>query len=458
MSTLTLSLKLFALLVTFLISIGTSTPSLAETLEHIFRLASQNDPQIRVAEAALKANLEARNIGKAALLPQINARATYRDIQTESANSQFANDTQTVIYNASLRQALFDLPSWYNFKSGSASANQAEADFLTAKQDLVIRTTQAYLNVLAAADTLLTRRSESAALKSQLEQAQKRYDVGLIAVTDVLDAQAAYDDVSARLVEAQGSVSISFESLGLLTGQVHQSVAPLIASFPIVEPVPNDVDSWVKLAISNSSALKSSTLARDSAHYNSKSRASEHLPTLSLDLGYTDTRPTGELSAFQFDTQAETAVLSLNVPIFSGGLVSAQRRQAYYQFKQAEDNLENTQRSVTQNTRSLYISTITTMATARARQQAIISSKSALEATRAGHQVGTRNLVDVLAAERAVFDAELAFSQTRYEYILNMLNLKFTAGVLNANDLMTYNQYLDTANQIPKSLLLRASP
>ena len=447
-----------ACIIVFLLTLSIATPSYADTLEQIFRLANENDPQIRAAEAVLKANLEARNIGRAALLPKIDASVTHGNFRTDSANAAFARNNRATIYNATLSQPLFDLPSWYTYKSGNATATQAEADFLGAKQDLMIRTTEAYLRVLLAADTLFTLRAESTALNSQLEQAQKRYDVGLIAITDVLDAQAAYDDVSARLVEAKGNASISFESLGLLTGQTHQSVAPLIASFPIVEPAPNDVDSWVKLAMSNSAALTSSTLARDSARYQSQSKAKEHLPTLSLDIQYTDTRLNGVLNAFQFDNVDRTAGLTLNIPLFSGGSVSSQRRQAHYQHQEAEENLESTQRSVAQNTQSLFISTITAVATSKARQQTIVSSKSALEASRTGYQVGTRNLVDVLAAERAVFAAELAFLETRYDYMLNMLNLKFTAGVLTTNDLMTYNQYLDTANQIPKSLLLRASP
>lgn len=433
----------------------------ADTLEQIYDLALKNDPEIRGAEAQLQANSQTRTIGRAALLPQINGSASYQESETSFASGADDRETSGKTYSASLSQVLFDLPSWYNYKQSDASAEQAEKIYLLAKQDLIVRTITAYLDVLRAIDSLATIQSEEKAVASQLDQATQRFDVGLIAVTDVHEAQAAYDDVVARLFLAQGSLGIAFEGLGVLTGQDHRSIAPLLETFPVTNPTPEDSQSWVDIALERNNSLASARLSRDAARYNSKSSRLEHMPSLSLGLRYSDSRPdgdgqlnpaTGQLDSNDSDTASIS--LTLNVPIFTGGRTSAQRRQAYYQYVQAEESLNGTQRTLIQNTRSLHLSALTGVSTVNARKQAITSSESALEATQAGYDVGTRNLVELLQAERALYAAQLAYYNARYDYILDMLNLKLSAGILSSEDLEYYNRYLDAAGQIPRNAIL----
>lgn len=443
---------------TSLLFLGAVNIGHADTLAQIFDLASSNDPEIRAAEAQLRANSQSRTINRAALLPQIGADVQYRESETTSDDPRGNSDSSTKTYSASLSQVLFDLPSWYNYKQGDAIADQAEKDYLLAKQDLIVRTTTAYLDVLRSIDSLATVKSEEKAIGSQLDQTQQRFDVGLIAVTDVHEAQAAYDDVLARLVQAQGDLGIAFEGLSVLTGQSHSSIAPLSNAFPVINPQPADPENWVEIALANNYSLASSELGRDAARYNSKSSTLEHLPSLSLGLNYSDSRPDGDIDDFTFDRDTKTITLNLDIPIFTGGRTSAQRRQAYYQYVQAEEGLNNTRRSLIQTTRNLYLSATTDVSTVNARKQAITSSESALEATRAGYDVGTRNLVDVLDAERALYAAQLNYFNARYDYILNMLNLQLAAGTLSTEDLMYYNQYLDASSQIPRSSLTNSGP
>jgi len=437
--------------------------SYADTLEQIFSLAQTNDPQIRIAEAQLRANSQSRTIGRSSLLPQINVGAQKSENDSSSDAAQGNSDTTSETFTASLSQVLFDLPSWYDFKQGDAIADQAEKDYLIAKQDLIIRTTTEYLNVLRTVDALATSQSEERAFAIQLDQAKQRYDVGLTAVTDVYEAQAVYDNVVAGLLQAEGNLGIAFENLTILTGQNHLSIAPLADSVPVVNPVPEDPESWVETALERSHFLASAELNRDAARFNSKSSTAAHLPTVDLRLNYSDrtttnnaTPPPGDTNVgfFDFSQETRSVVLSLNVPLFTGGRLTGQRKQAFSQYVQAEESLDNTRRTLVQMTRNLHLSARTRVSTVFARKAALTSSENALEATKAGYDVGTRNLVDLLQAERAVFAAQLDYFNSRYDYILDMLNLKLAAGTLTSEDLLYYNQYLDASGEIARSTLL----
>lgn len=456
----------------------------ADTLMQIFDLASRNDPEIRAAEASLRANTLNRSIARSALLPQINATATYSEAvnTTDDLPEDLLAglpdelpdgipgeipDTETeqieTTLAVSLDQLIFDLPSWYSYRQGDAVAEQAEQDYLLAKQDLMLRTMTAYLDVLRSVDTLETSRAEEKAVASQLDQATQRYEAGLAAITDVLEAQAAYDDVIADMVLAQGMVGISFEGLTVLTGQNHLSIAPMLESLPIINPIPTNSEDWVNLALEQSHSLASARLNRDAARFNAQSSRMEHLPSLSLSLAVQESRPETPVfvpeagASLVANSQTTFVAVTLNVPIYNGGNITAQRKQANFQYIEAEENLSNIERTLIQNTRSFYLSALTGVSTVKARKQAVKSSESALEATQAGYDVGTRNLVELLQAERALFAAQLAYSNSLYDYILDSMNLRLTAGVLNTEDIDYYNRYLDNGNQLIKSSLMQST-
>lgn len=431
----------------------------ANTLQQIYDLAAANDPQIRAAEAQLKANQENRNLGRSGILPQVSLSGNYND-ETRSSPGEVDEERESTTYSANVRQTLLDFPAWYNYKRGDTLARQAEQDYLNAKQNLILRTATAYFNVLSALDNMNATKAEEVALAKQLEQTRQRYDVGLIAITDVHEAQAAYDDVVARLVDALGLVGITFENLTVLTGQSHTSIAPLKADFPIVPPVPEDADDWVQMALENSYTLKSAMLSRDAANFNAQSKKWEHAPSLSLGLSYQDNSVTTNSSIDFFNIQGETTAisLSLDVPIYLGGSISATRRQAAYQAMASQENLNSTRQSLIQSTRNQHLTVRIDVSQVEARRQAIASSQSAFEATRAGYDVGTRNLVDVLNAEQALYQARRDYYRARYDYIIDRLGLEQLVGGLGVSDISDINDWLDPAQTIPRNIVENSMP
>ncbi len=442
--------------------LGFSFPSSAanaDTLQQIFDLARSNDPQIRAAEARLNADLNKRSLGRAGLLPQVSLSGTYTDTTISPDNSQDI-DIDFKSYTARMNQAVFDLPAWYEYKRGDAETQQAEQDYLAAQQDLIIRTATAYFNTLGSLDTMQVTKAEEVALASQLEQTKQRYEVGLIAVTDVHEAQAAYDDVVARLVGALGAVGIAFENLTVLTNQQHLNIAPLREAFPIADPAPALAEDWVKMALANSFELKSTTLARDASRHNAQSKKWEHLPSLNLGLSYTkdDSRNLGGTQFVLPGSETTSVLLSMDMPLYFGGSISASRRQAHYEYLTTEETMNEVRRSLMQNTRNQHLRVRTKIAEINARRQAITSSESAYEATRAGYDAGTRNLVDVLNAEQTLYRARRNYSTARYDYILDLFTLNQLAGSLTSENLSDLDQWLDTANQTPKSLVELSLP
>lgn len=440
----------------------------AETLQDIYALALENDHQLKADTAAYHANKEALTIGRAGLLPQINATASYSDteqtsvgkIQFGQPNATYDVESKNESYSVTLTQPLFNMAAWFGYQQGIALSDQAKAQYSADQQSLIIRVSEAYFNVLRSIDNMETAQAEEKALGHQLEQTKQRFEVGLTAITDVHEAQAAYDNATATTLEAQGNLGIAFEELEVLTGRSHHQVAPLVETFPVVKPEPMARHEWVEFALNNNYSLEVAKLNSEAAQQNARSKASGHLPTLTGSYSYKDRNDTNTDLIFtgsptvDNDTRVNdqsTIAVQLDVPIFSGMRVSGQRRQAYQQHMQAQELYNKTQRDIVQGARSLHLSVVTNVAQVKARQQAITSSSSALEATQAGYEVGTRNLVDVLVAQRNVYQAQRNYDDTRYGYIVNMLRLKEVAGNLTPEDVIKLTQWLDTEKQVERS-------
>lgn len=450
----------------------------SDTLSEIFDLALENDPQLRAAHAAYMADRESRNIGRSALLPRIDGSAEYSEISSDSSSSSVfvlngaqvnsgssgSGDADQTVWGISLTQPIFNLPSWYDYKQGSSISEQARYQYAAEQQQLILRVSQAYFDVLRAHENLTSAITEQEAIGRQMEQTRQRYEVGLLPITDVHEAQAAYDDSRVTTLELRGALNVAFEALETLTGRPHQQLAGLTANFPVNNPEPAERDEWVSLAQQNNLDLKIYQQSRDAAGFNADARRAQHLPTLTGAYNYQDTDfdekfrgrnlngdPINTPSAR--NNESHVVALRLDVPIFSGGLVSAQRRQAYQRFVQAEENLNTVERNVTQEARTAHLNVITNSARVMARQQAITSANSALEATRAGYEVGTRNIVDVLFAERTLYQARRNYANARYDYIASTLALKKVAGQLSPDDIYQLNAWLDPSLVIePTSL------
>ncbi|MEP1471443.1 MAG: TolC family outer membrane protein [Halieaceae bacterium] len=441
----------------------------ADSLRDIYELALDNDAQLKAEEAQYLANLESENISRSALLPQIAANYDYTDTDQDRGGESFEfipedggisaintltnTDVTTDGYQVSLRQALFDLPAWFSFQSGKVFTQQAEATFAANQQNLIVRTVEAYLLVLRAQDNLEASKAQERAFERQLEQTQQRFEVGLIAITDVYEAQAAYDLSRVNRIVDENNVSVALERLSVLTGQNHSNLNLLKDDFEINLPEPNDRSAWVEFALENNFNLAASRFAEEVARQSAKANKLEHAPKVSGSYAYSDFSTDGDLKrkpATDFDTSPDndtelnTWTIRLDVPLYTGGAISANRRRAAQEFNAAREQRINLTRNTVTNARSLHMTVVSDVSRVAARKQSIVSSSSALDATQAGYEVGTRNVVDVLNAQNTLFAAQRDYANSRYDYIINVLRLKEQAGLLSPQDVYNLDSYLVT--------------
>jgi len=416
-----------------------STTARAETLEDIYQSAVKNDPIAGAAKATYKANKETLNQGRAVLLPQLTTSAS----KVEPSSDDNIDPIKTT-YRASLSQSLFNVPAWFQFRSAKNMDQVAEANFAAQQQSLIIRVSESYFNVLRAYDNKQTRKAEELAIQRQLEQVTERFEVGLLPITDVHEIRAIFDDASVNSLEANGALDIAFDQLQVLSGKSHSQLTGLKDGFKAEVPIPTSAESWVEFALANNLDLRASELTQQAANETAKAAKSQHLPKISISADYTKRDTEASASASALLTEQTAINLNLTMPIFSGGLTSSQARQASYQAQATEQNYIATKRNTIQAARSNYQLTITNTARVKARKQAITSAESALKATQAGYDVGTRNIVDVLVAQRTLFQAKRNYSNARYDYILSIMRLKQVAGQLSPEDVFEINSWLSS--------------
>jgi len=442
-----------------------SAVSQAESLRDIYELALANDAQLKAEEAQYLANLETENLSRSRLLPQINGNYSYTDSDSDvnaispaftetgfETIKTFSNtDITTEGYQLSLNQALFDLPAWFSFQSGKEFTKQAEATFAANQQNLIVRVVEAYLLVLRAQDNLEASKAQERAFERQLEQTQQRFEVGLIAITDVYEAQAAYDLSQVNRIVDENNVSVALERLSVLTGRSHDNLDILKEDIEIKLPEPTDRAAWVDFALNNNFNLLAANYAEEAARQAAKASQLEHAPKVSGLIAYEDYETDGSFTrrpstgldvAPDRDTEDQLWQIRLDLPLYSGGAISAERRRAAQEFNAARENRINLARNTVTNTRSLHMTVVSDVARVAARKQSIVSSKSALDATQAGYEVGTRNVVDVLNAQNTLYAAQRDYYNSRYDYIINMLRLKEQAGLLSPEDIYNLDSYL----------------
>jgi outer membrane protein len=446
------------------LAFGLALPAAADTLAEIYQLALANDAKLRAANAALKVGKEAIPFGRAGILPQITASAEYGDGDGDSSNFRTLNvgaglrvgaagdsDNETEIYSVSLTQPLFDLPAWFSFKQGYDLDELAEATFAAEQQSTIVRVSEAYINVLRTNENLVTARAEERAIGRQLEQTRERFEVGLLPITDVHEAQAAYDSALVNTLESSAALNIAFEGLEVITGQRHGELAGLAVDFPVTPPEPADSASWVEFSQTNNFGLKIARLAMAAAEKNANAKKAEHLPTVTANLSYTNAHDegvflrsdTGDRQPFSSDDEPTVFAIRVDAPLFTGGLVSSERRKAYQQYMEAQENHLLAQRNTTHKARSQHLKVQTDAARVQARKQAITSARSALEATEAGYEVGTRNIVDVLISQRILYQAQRDYANARLDFIVSQLKLKEVAGQLSPQDIVQLDKWLE---------------
>lgn len=417
----------------------------AENLIEIYRLALDNDPLFRSQGAQLEASLENQNQSFASLMPSLSGSYTRGYNKNGSASgigTATQSESQSDALGLSLRQSIYDYSTWVGYDQAKKRAEQARIVYRSNQQDLVIRVAQVYLNVLSAQDNLEFVLAEQKAIKQELEQTKQRYEVGLIAITDVHEAQARYDQSEADRITAQNSLDNANEALREVTGQYHTDLGTLRKDIPLASPEPARIDDWVSVAKESNLDVIASNMEYYIAKQDVKRRYGGHLPSIDLTASYSDT--VRDPSGIDIDTESYglTGGISVNVPLYSGGSVNSSVKQGQALSKKASYDLEFAMRGTIRNTRSAYLGVEASIAAIKALQQSVISQESALEATQAGFEVGTRTIVDVLLSTRNLFSARSRLAQARYNYVIAILSLKQAAGILTEDDLSMVNQWI----------------
>lgn len=418
-------------------------PAQAEDLIQVFERAQQQDAQLRAAEAEYRAVLEARPLARSATLPQVSADAELGAFYSNPDGDSSVDGSRREI-GLNLNQSLFDRRNTIGLRQADLQIERAAANLDAARQDLILRVAEAYFGVLTAQETLEFRRAEREAISRQLEQTQRRFEVGLIAITDVKEAQAQFDIAAAQEIAAENALNLAREQLAVITNRHYDRLAALGATLDMADPDPLDPQQWVNAALETNQELRAQRLATETAREQIARQRAEGAPTLGLGASVSDTAFSGAGGLQQFTDRTDANIgLRLNVPIYTGGRVGALTREAREQFEAAQEGLVLTERLTVQNTRSSYLSVIANASRARALEQALQSTQAAFESAQAGFEVGTRTQVDVLLALREVFRAERDYSEARYGYLLDTLRLQRAVGSLSVADLQRINRMLE---------------
>ncbi len=434
----------------------------------IYNLALENDAKLAAAKAGMQAKKELLPQGRALLLPTISASANtqYQKKTTDVTDgADQESDYNSHGWSATLSQPVFNLAGWYGYSQAKSLSTQADFDFANAQQSLILRVSQAYFNVLRAEDSLITSTAEERAVKQQLDQARERYNVGLIAETDVLQAQAAYDNARVARIQGENEVNVSYENLRTMTNASVTNIGKLKKAMPVIKPTPAVADEWVERALKNNITLKSARAGIQAAEDNVRVKKAGHAPTIEATASYNysnDKSTEGPLSSPDSGyktgrSHGSVVGLTLTMPIFSGGATQAQVREAIYQMEQTQQNFDKLLRDTNANTRNLFRTVSSDVDRVEARKQGIISSESALKATESGYEVGTQNITDVLDAQKKLYAAQRDYLNARYDFIINTLQLKQYAGTLSPEDLTKLNNWI-TFNKAESSASIPVTP
>jgi len=418
----------------------------AGDLMTVYELAVKNDPQLQVAAEQLNAVRETKNLARAQLLPTIGLGANYDYIHSDLKTRLGQSVDSTNKYNErslglNLTQPIYRRNFLVQLEQADSTIAQAEAQYAAAEIDLMVRTVIAYFNVLSAEDDLRVAKAELEATGRQLEQAQQRFDVGLIAITDVHEAKAANDNSRARVIVAENNQDNAWEALFEIIGPQPKTVlAKLGEDLQLKPPVPNELQEWSDTAQQQNYDIIASLNNLESVRQQIEVSRSGHYPTLDLVGGYNINRNENE-----FGTEADIGIIGLELalPLYTGGAVTSQTNQDRANYRAAQQGLDQTRRAVNRQVRNAFRGVLSAISEVEALRAATISAKSALDSTEAGYEVGTRTIVDVLNVQGNLFSSQRDFLQSRYDYILNGLSLKSAAGNLSVEDLQRANAWLE---------------
>ena len=424
-------------------------PASAENLADVYRKAAAYDATFAAAQASYRANLEKIPQARAALLPQVSATGSISRVHQTNTMAT----PQTVTYNSptwgiTAVQALFNKQSLIQLDEAHLQARTAAEQLDAAGQNLVLRVAQAYFSVLKAQDDLASLQAQKAAISRQLAYAKRAFEVGTATITDTNEAQARFDLATAQEIAARNQLEIARRTLDTLTGQPNGALSPLAPRAIFAMPSPGPLDGWVEDARTKNANVRVQQTLRALADKEVQRNRAGHYPTLALTAGYQD-QNNQHFGPFSFNNQAASVGLQLNIPIYQGGLITAQTREAAANQQRAQQNLDDAVRSALLAVRQAYLNVTNGAAQVKALEQALHSSEVSLDSTITGLKVGVRTSLDVLNAQQQVYSAWQQLSAAKYAYLLATLQLKDAAGTLAPEDLTQLDRYLKAGPPTP---------
>jgi outer membrane protein len=415
----------------------------------IYRDALANDATYASARAARDAGLESLPQGLAQILPAVNATAFTQENNTNISFRGAAPGSQrqgnSNGFTVTLTQPLFNWQNIQVYKEAGFKAAQAEATFGQATQDLIVRVAQAYFDVLGSQDSLAFIQAQKVAISEQLAQAKRNFEVGTATITDTHEAQARYDLATSQEIAAQGDLEIKKRALQQIVGKFPERLEPLKPNVELSSPQPNSMEEWASAANQGYQARAQEAALEIAAREIERIRAG-HLPTLNIvgSAGGSSSSISTSTSVNNnaSDATTRTIGLQLAIPLYAGGNVSSQVRQAVANREKAQQDLESTRRAAALAARQAYVGVSNGMAQVKALEAALVSSRSALDSNKLGYEVGVRINIDVLNAQQQVYSTLRDLSKARYDTILNGLKLKAATGALGEADVEEVNRLL----------------
>jgi outer membrane protein len=419
-----------------------------------FQQARSSDPTWASAQSANNAAQEKLVQGKALLLPSasMGANASHVESNLERASGRFNigstghDDYETWGYSLNINQPLYRKQNRIQYEQSKTTVAQADEQLHSAYQELMLRVSQAYFDVLLAQDKIDLIQAQKSAITRQLEQAKANFEVGTATITDVHEAQARFDLTVAQEIAAFNELEAKKHAIQSLTGAPPQRLATAREDLHAAIPDPGDMERWVTIAEQNNLTLKIQQQALQLATQEVERTQAGHLPTLDVVGSYNDNRANGGVSAdlvgYNKATKSATVGLQLEIPLYQGGAISSRAREAVANRQKAQDDLEAARRKADLDTRQAYLNVASSVAQVQAYEQALVSSQSQLDSTTLGYDVGVRTSVDVLNAQQQLYSAKRDLLQARYSWLLSVLQLKAAAGVLNEDDLAATNKLL----------------
>lgn len=401
-----------------------------------------SNASLAAARAGVDATYEGENVARGALLPQVNATADADRTRSKSNSGTYNSNNSSVGVNAT--QALFDAKSWYTLDAAKLTAKQGDLTLANTRQQLLYQVASYYFEVLKAKDVLDTYRAQEDATARQLNQVRQQFNVGVIAATDVREAEATYDSSRAQRISQESVLQVQFEALEQLTGKQYPSIDGLDDALPIEAPLPANRDAWIEMATTNNIALQAARAGIDVARANVKTAKAGHMPTLSAYAKYTYGDYGRSSALVDSGAYSETNAIGVQatLPIYAGGATSASVRQNTFQLEQTQFQAEDQLRQAVQQVNSYFAKANNDVLSVQARKQAIVSNKASLEATRNGYEAGTRTILDVLNSQKSYYSALADYAAARYNYVLDLLALRQQAGVLDLDSLAAINKWL----------------